>query len=127
MRALLTLTLLLLVWGSSCGCSNTVQQIVRYPYPIVEAHVLANGGKVLDNGRWRGCELTVDEGSSDGGNTRDHTWIRASEAGISTTKIEVESVKNVAFTYWQKGKERRRLKEFLKDLNELHSTGKPSQ
>jgi hypothetical protein len=98
-----------------CGCSSTVRKTVRYPYTTVQARVLEKGGSVLTNSNWQ-CQLEIDEGSSDGGLTRDHTWIRASEAGTNTTKIEAESVKNVAFTYWQKGRARQRLSEFLEDL-----------
>ena len=99
-----------------CGCSNVVQRTIHYPYAVVQTHVLEKGGRILNSEYWQGCELEIDEGSSNGGLTRDHTWIRAAEAGTNATKIEVESVKNVAFTYWQKGKARQRLKEFLKDL-----------
>jgi hypothetical protein len=98
-----------------CGCSNTVQRTVRCPYATVQARVLENGGRVLTNSSWH-CQLEIDEGSSDGGLTRDHTWIRASEVGANTTKIDAESVKNVAFTYWQKGRARQRLSEFLEEL-----------
>jgi hypothetical protein len=99
-----------------CGCSNTIHRTVRYPYAVVQAHVLQKGGKVVQNEWWTGCELEIVEGSSDGGITLDHTWIRATQAGTDATKVEVESVKNVAFSYWQKDKERQRLREFLEDL-----------
>jgi LDH2 family malate/lactate/ureidoglycolate dehydrogenase len=42
--------------------------------------------------------------------------MRATEAGTNKTIIEVESVKNVALFYWQKSRERKRMKEFLNEL-----------
>jgi hypothetical protein len=61
------------------------------------------GGEVVTKEGQRISKLTILEGSSNGV-TPDPTWITATEAGTNSTRIEVESVKDVAFTYWQTGK-----------------------
>src|SRR5437667_11968123 len=68
-----------------CGCSNTIHRTVRYPYPVIQAHILKNGGKEIERAGQPWCELTIEEGSRYE-SVIDRTWIRATASGTNATR-----------------------------------------
>jgi len=110
-----------------CGCSSNITKIVRppyaivmastvrHPYAFVQGRILEKGGKEIEQDGQPWSVLVIEEGLTNK-SVIDRTWIRATANGTNGTRIEVESVKDPAFTYWQTSRERRRLREFLKDL-----------
>jgi len=98
-----------------CGCSNTTRRTIRYPYPVVQGHILQKGGKLVEREGQQWSELEIQEQSPER-TVINRTWIRAAPAGANKTTIEVESVKDPALTYWQTGRERKRFNQFMKEL-----------